>query len=71
MRAVELQESHASGLVAEDHEVLAHDPDPQRHVEEVAGEGHGLPEAPEVFAAGVPGPTRVSSGSGGGTSRAR
>jgi len=54
MRAVELKEPHASGLVAEDHEVLSHDPDPQRHVEEFAVEGHGLPEAPEVFAAGSP-----------------
>src|SRR5262249_61084434 len=51
VRAMKLEQADASGLVAKDDEILAHDPDAQRHVGQVAGEGNGLPEAPQVLAA--------------------
>src|SRR5262249_20182997 len=41
--------------IAEDHQVLAHDAEAARRVAEVAGEGHRLPEAPEVLATRCPG----------------
>jgi len=51
VRAVQLEQADAARAIAEDDEVLAHDPDPPRHVAEVAREGHGLPEAAQVLAA--------------------
>src|SRR5439155_16076069 len=50
--AVELEQPHALAPVAEYHQVLAHDAEAERHVPEIAREGDGLPEAPEVLAAG-------------------
>src|SRR5207249_9764104 len=49
--ALQLQQAGAARAVAEDHEVLAHDPDAPRHVSEVAREGHRLPEPSQVLAA--------------------
>ena len=51
MRAVELEETDPAEAVAEQHEVLAHDPERERHVVELSREGDGLPEAAQVLAA--------------------
>ena len=69
MRAVQVEHADMPAAIAEDHEVLAEDAHAQRRLAELAREGHRLPEPAQVLAHGVPGPTRVSSGSGAGTSR--
>ena len=69
MGAVPLEQSHVPPQVPEGHQLLAQNRDAQRHIAEIVGEAHRLPEAPEVLAARRTGPTWVSSTSSWGDSR--
>src|SRR2546425_6984869 len=55
MRAVQLQQPDAAATVAEQHEILAENPEAQRNVRQVAREGDRLPETAEVLATGCAG----------------
>src|SRR6185369_14557432 len=56
VRAVQMQDADAATPVTEHHEILAEDPHAQRCVDEIAGEGHRLPEAAQVLPARRAGP---------------
>ena len=51
MRTVQVQHADAPAAIAEDDQVLAQDPCPQRRRREIARERHWLPEPAQVLAA--------------------
>ena len=56
VRAVSLEQAHSPASVPKHHQLLTHDADGERDCAQLAGEGDGLPEPAEIFAARCAGP---------------
>ena len=65
MRAVQVEHADAPAAIAEDHEIFAQDAHAARRAVQIAREGHRLPEAPQVLAAGRAGTDLGELGIGG------